>query len=146
MKKVTKRQAKEIEALKRLRDEEIDLTDIPPLSNWTQAVIGKFYRPVKKSLTIRIDADVLAWLRAQGKGYQTRINALLREAMDGLGSNAIRIRPTKFGAWNQRKQIVGQQLWQSVERMDYCDYFKQAALLAKEPMTFREERGGLGSR
>ncbi len=146
MQKITKRQAKEIQALKRLRDEEIDLTDIPPLSYWNKAVIGKFYRPVKKSLTIRIDADVLAWLRGQGKGYQTRINALLREAMDGLGSSGIRIRLTEFGAWDRRKQIVGQQLWQSVERMDYCDYFKQAALLAKEPMTFREERGGLGSR
>ena len=59
--KVTKRQAKEIRALKRLRDERIDLTDIPPLRNWSKAVIGKFYRPRKKSLTIRIDADVLAW-------------------------------------------------------------------------------------
>jgi len=85
--KVTKRQAKEIVALKQLRDEEIDLTDIPPLKNWNEAVIGKFYRPRKKSLTIRIDADVLAWLGMQGKGYQTRINALLREAMDGRGSS-----------------------------------------------------------
>ena len=83
--KVTKRQAKEIQALKRLRDEEIDLTDIPPLRNWDKAVIGKFYRPVKKSLTIRIDADVLARLRAHGKGYQTWINALLREATNSLG-------------------------------------------------------------
>jgi len=46
--------------------------------------MGKFYRPRKKSLTIRIDADVLAWLRGQGKGYQTRINALLRETMNGV--------------------------------------------------------------
>ena len=82
--KVTKRQAKEIQSLKRLRDEGIDLTDIPPLRNWSKAVIGKFYRPRKKSLTIRIDADVLAWLRGQGKGYQTRINALLRETMNGV--------------------------------------------------------------
>ena len=88
--KVTKRQAKEIQSLKRLRDEGIDLTDIPPLRNWSKAVIGKFYRPRKKSLTIRIDADVLAWLRGQGKGYQTRINALLREVM---GRSA---RRTKF--------------------------------------------------
>jgi hypothetical protein len=49
--KVTKRQVKEIQVLKRLRDEEIDLTDIPPLTNWNKAVIGKFYRPIKKSLT-----------------------------------------------------------------------------------------------
>jgi uncharacterized protein (DUF4415 family) len=79
--KVTRRQARELQALKRLKDEEIDLTDIPERADWSKAVVGKFYRPIKKSLTIRIDADVLAWLRAQGKGYQTRINALLREAM-----------------------------------------------------------------
>jgi uncharacterized protein (DUF4415 family) len=85
--KVTRRQAKELQALKRLKDEEIDLTDIPPLNNWNEAVIGKFYRPRKKSLTIRVDADVLAWLRAQGKGYQTRINALLREAMASRSSS-----------------------------------------------------------
>jgi len=102
MQKVTKRQAKELQALKRLKDEEIDFTDIPPLSNWTQAVIGKFYRPVKESLTIRIDADVLAWLRGQGKGYQTRINALLRETMEGLGSSGIRIRVTELGVWPER--------------------------------------------
>jgi len=66
---------------------EIDLTDIPETVDWSKAVVGKFYRPRKKSLTIRIDADVLAWLRGQGKGYQTRINALLREAMGGRGSS-----------------------------------------------------------
>ena len=88
--KVTKRQAKEIQSLKRLRDEEIDLTDIPPLRNWSKAVIGKFYRPRKKSLTIRIDADVLAWLRGQGKGYQTRINALLRETMNGVQPSSVK--------------------------------------------------------
>jgi uncharacterized protein (DUF4415 family) len=84
--KVTKSQAKEIAALKQLRDEDMDFTDIPEKTDWSKAVVGKFYRPRKKSLTIRFDADVLAWLKAQGKGYQTRLNALLREAMNGQGS------------------------------------------------------------
>ncbi|MGD0697583.1 MAG: BrnA antitoxin family protein [Terriglobia bacterium] len=88
MRKVTGRLAKEIKDLKRMKDREIDLTDIPETADWSKAVVGKFYRPIKKSLTIRIDADVLAWLRAQGKGYQTRINALLRAAMNGRGSRA----------------------------------------------------------
>ncbi len=92
--KVTKRQAREIQSLKRLRDEEIDLTDIRPLTNWNNAVIGKFYRPIKKSLTIRLDADVLAWLRGQGKGYQTRINAMLREAMGRLAPSPNQVRTT----------------------------------------------------
>jgi uncharacterized protein (DUF4415 family) len=79
--KLTKSQAKQIRALKRLKEEEIDLTDIPEKLDWSNAVVGKFYRPVKKSLTIRIDADVLAWVKRQGKGYQTRINSYLRDAM-----------------------------------------------------------------
>jgi uncharacterized protein (DUF4415 family) len=40
-----------------------------------------FYRPVKQQLTVRLDADVVAWLWKQGKGYQTRLNQVLREAM-----------------------------------------------------------------
>jgi uncharacterized protein (DUF4415 family) len=64
-------------------DVEIDYSDIPPLTEkfWENAVRNPFYRPVKKQITLRLDADVIAWLRAQGKGYQTRANALLRGAM-----------------------------------------------------------------
>jgi uncharacterized protein (DUF4415 family) len=79
--KLTKNQAKQIRALKRMKDEDIDFTDIPEKTDWGNAVVGKFYRPIKKSLTIRIDADILAWVKGQGKGYQTRINHHLREAM-----------------------------------------------------------------
>ncbi len=82
MKRVTKRPAKEIATLRRMKDEAIDLSDIPELTNWSKAVVGRFYRPIKKSLTIRLDADVLAWLKSNGKGYQTRINRLLRKAME----------------------------------------------------------------
>jgi uncharacterized protein (DUF4415 family) len=64
-------------------DSEIDFSDIPELTEkfWRNAVRNPFYRPVKKQLTLRLDADVIAWLRRQGKGYQTRANALLRAAM-----------------------------------------------------------------
>jgi uncharacterized protein (DUF4415 family) len=79
--KLTKRQAKQLRALGRMKDEDIDLSDIPEKLDWNNAVVGKFYRPIKKSLTIRVDADVLAWVRSSGKGYQTRINGYLREAM-----------------------------------------------------------------
>jgi uncharacterized protein (DUF4415 family) len=81
MKKLSRKQKRELKNLANLPEREIDLTDIPELADWSRAVVGKFYRPIKKSLTIRIDADVLAWLRSQGKGYQTRINQLLRAAM-----------------------------------------------------------------
>ena len=82
MTKVTRRQKKELAAVAVLRDAQIDFSDAPEVREWSRAVVGKFYRPIKKSLTIRLDADVLAWLKAQGRGYQTRINKLLRAAMD----------------------------------------------------------------
>ena len=78
--------AKEVRQLKKIAqrpDSEIDFSDIPELTEkfWRNAVRNPFYRPVKKQLTLRLDADVIAWLRRQGKGYQTRANALLRAAM-----------------------------------------------------------------
>lgn len=81
MRKVSKKQAKELAALARMPDEMIDLTDAPEVREWRGAVVGKFYRPIKRPVTIRVDADVLAWLKREGRGYQTRINKLLREAM-----------------------------------------------------------------
>ena len=73
----------EIEKLKAMPDEEIDTSDIPELGQkfWRNAVVGKFYRPVKKPVTIRLDADVIAWLKADGRGYQTKANRLLRKSM-----------------------------------------------------------------
>ncbi len=66
-------------------DRDIDFSDIPPTTRkeWTNAVRGKFYRPIKHQLTVRIDADVLAWLKSHGQGYQSRLNAILRSAMLG---------------------------------------------------------------
>ena len=87
MQRVKSAQAAEIRALKRMKDREIDTTDIPPVLDWSKAVVGKFYRPIQKPLTIRLDADVLAWLKGQGKGYQTRINNLLRSSMERAGSD-----------------------------------------------------------
>jgi uncharacterized protein (DUF4415 family) len=95
--KLTKDQVKKLEALKRMKDEDIDFSDIPELTGPRNFVVGKFYRPVKKSLTIRIDADVLAWVKSQGKGYQTRINRYLREAM-----NNARKQPVSAGSRKRR--------------------------------------------
>ncbi len=82
MKKLTRRQAREIRALSKMKNSEISLEDAPELSHWDRAMVGKFYRPIKKPLTIRLDADVLAWLKSKGKGYQTRLNSILRAAME----------------------------------------------------------------
>ena len=64
-------------------ESEIDFSDLPPLdeSFWKNAVRNPYYRPVKQQLTVRLDADVVAWLRRQGRGYQTRLNRVLRDAM-----------------------------------------------------------------
>lgn len=65
-----------------ISNDQIDLSDIPEVTNWSSAVRHKqFYRPVKQQTSIRLDADVLAWFRSQGKGYQTRMNEILRDAM-----------------------------------------------------------------
>jgi uncharacterized protein (DUF4415 family) len=79
--RISKKQLRELRALAAMRDDRIDLSDAPEVRDWRGAVVGRFYRPIKKSLTIRLDADVLAWFRSGGDGYQTRINALLRAAM-----------------------------------------------------------------
>lgn len=64
-------------------DREIDTSEFPEWTDeqWKNAVRGGFYRPVKRQITARVDADVLAWLKSQGKGYQSRINAILRREM-----------------------------------------------------------------
>ena len=64
-------------------DSEINLSEIPELTEtfWKNAVPNPYYRPVKQQLTVRLDADVVAWLRKRGKGYQTRLNRVLREVM-----------------------------------------------------------------
>ncbi len=73
-----------LRALANKPDSEIDCSDIPEL---TEEQLAKFvrrnqmYKPVKQATTVRLDADVLLWLKSQGKGYQTRMNSILREAM-----------------------------------------------------------------
>lgn len=73
----------ELKALAAMPDSAIDYSDIPPLTQefWQSAVPNPFYKPIKTHASVRIDSDVMAWLKSQGKGYQTRINAILREAM-----------------------------------------------------------------
>jgi uncharacterized protein (DUF4415 family) len=85
MRKLTKEQKRDIAAIAAKKDEDIDFSDIPEVVDWTGAEMGKFYRPPKKSVTMRLDQDVLDWLKGYGKGYQTRANLLLRHAMASAG-------------------------------------------------------------
>jgi len=69
-------------ALAALPDESIDTSDIPEVLDWSDAVRGGLYKPRKQAITIRLDADVLAWFRqhaAAGRGYQSEINRVLRQ-------------------------------------------------------------------
>jgi uncharacterized protein (DUF4415 family) len=69
-------------ALAALPDDQINLREMPEVRDWSGARRGLFYRPVKQQLTLRLDADVVAWFRNHapaGRGYQTAINHTLRE-------------------------------------------------------------------
>lgn len=81
MKRIVQKHKKELDALAAMSDDDIDLSDIPEVTDWSGWVRNPFYRPLKKSVTTRIDADVLAWLKSSGEGYQTRMNSILRAAM-----------------------------------------------------------------
>ena len=83
MSRVPEGMRRELAELSARPDGAIDFSDLPASSarDWQGAVRGKFYRPVKRQLTVRIDADVLEWLKSQGGAYQTRLNEILRRAM-----------------------------------------------------------------
>ncbi len=68
--------------LNQMKDSDIDYTDIPALGEEFFKKAAVAWPPAKQQLTIRLDADVLNWLKANGKGYQTRINRILRAAME----------------------------------------------------------------
>jgi uncharacterized protein (DUF4415 family) len=81
MRKLTKEQKREIAAIAAKTDADIDFSDISQRFDWSAAEIGKFYRPTKKPVTLRLDTDVIQWLKTDGRGYQTKANWLLRQAM-----------------------------------------------------------------
>ena len=73
--------ARELRDLKAMSDADIDTSDIPEIIDWSGAEGGRFYRPVKQVVTIRLDADVVAWFKARDHKYQTAVNRVLREYM-----------------------------------------------------------------
>ena len=81
-KPLTARQRADLAALATIPDDKIDTSDSPEQVDWVGAKRGMFYRPVKKQITLRIDADLIQWFRQHATsktGYQTRINEALRE-------------------------------------------------------------------
>ncbi len=72
-------------AIDAMEDKDIDLSDSPEVTpeQFSRAIVRKNLKPVTKSqVTLRVDADVLAWFKSQGKGYQTHINSLLKAYME----------------------------------------------------------------
>jgi uncharacterized protein (DUF4415 family) len=93
---LTREQAAELKALAALPEDAIDTSDAPELLDWSGAKRGLFYRPVKQQLTLRLDADVIAWFKTHAKpdeGYQTRINRALREYVSGQAKKSRRSEP-----------------------------------------------------
>jgi len=90
-----------------MKDADIDYSDIPPLDESFYKKATEIWPPAKQQLTIRLDADVLRWLKAHGRGYQTRINRILRAAMEGRGPR--RSRPTLAPKKNTRNHKLGRQ-------------------------------------
>jgi uncharacterized protein (DUF4415 family) len=80
---LTAKQRAELQALAQAPEAQINYDDQPQLSRafLKDAVRNPLYKPTKTPTTVRMDSDVLAWLKAQGKGYQTRMNAILRQEM-----------------------------------------------------------------
>ncbi len=72
----------DFERLDAMEDDDIDFSDIPEVSPemFAEALVRKGLQPVERKvqLTVRLDADVLSWFKAQGRGYQTRMNGVLR--------------------------------------------------------------------
>ena len=88
MRKLTREQKRDVRVIAAKRDEDIDFSDAPVVLDWSGAEMGKFYRPKKKPVTMRLDSDVIAWLKTDGRGYQTKANWLLRNAMLHLKKEA----------------------------------------------------------
>jgi uncharacterized protein (DUF4415 family) len=82
----SKKSGSDFDRLSVMKDSEIDTSDLPEISprQFARAIVRRGLRPMpaKAQLTIRVDSDVLAWFRKQGRGYQTRINTLLRAYME----------------------------------------------------------------
>jgi uncharacterized protein (DUF4415 family) len=79
--RTAKQKAAELQLLAAKPEDEIDTSDIPEVMDWSGSIVGKFYRPIKKQVTLRIDADVLDWFRGRDEKYQTAVNKALREHM-----------------------------------------------------------------
>ena len=84
LKTLPKVRKKDLDRIAAIKDEEIDFSDIPEikgLSGLHPRLDKNMYKPIKVAVTCKLDADIVAWLKQGGKGYQTRLNSILRHVM-----------------------------------------------------------------
>jgi uncharacterized protein (DUF4415 family) len=86
MKKLSATHKREIAHLAAQTDATIDFSEMPEVIDWSGAQVGRFHRPSKRPVTMRLDSDVIDWLKSYGRGYQTKANLLLRHAMESSQS------------------------------------------------------------
>ena len=82
---ISKAQRQRLERLAAAPEADIDTSDIPEVVDWSGAVRGGLFRPRKEAITIRLDADILAWFKGHaegGRGYQSEINRALRRHIE----------------------------------------------------------------
>jgi uncharacterized protein (DUF4415 family) len=161
MKKSMDKLKAELAALDAIGDEEINYEDIPSQQvhpeRLRQGNVGRLYKPLKVQKTLRLDADVLDHFESTGKGYQTRINAVLREAMlssepvleevrknveTGRFENAARLVRTMTKLRPETKPYIGGRVRAMVLtallKPSADDYRKLAAVLGTNPKWWRE--------
>jgi uncharacterized protein (DUF4415 family) len=80
--KLTAEERVALDAVAAMSDSEIDTSDMPEVIDWSRAIRGGLYRPVKRLTSLRLDVDLLEWFKRGGEGYQTRINAALRDYVE----------------------------------------------------------------
>lgn len=71
-------------------DATIDFSEMPEVVDWSGTEVGRFFRPTKRPVTMRLDDDVIEWLKSYGRGYQTKANLLLRHAMESNRRAAVK--------------------------------------------------------
>lgn len=85
---ITDKQRRELQRLAARPDSRIDQSDAPErIPGPSNLEVGRFYRPIKQLVSLRVDADVLAWFRGRGKKYQTHMNEVLRREMQANARN-----------------------------------------------------------
>jgi len=130
MKKLAAAQKREIATLAAKTDATIDFSEMPEVTDWSDAEVGLFYRPTKRPVTMRLDEDVIDWLKSFGRGYQTKANHLLRHAMEA--SRDRHLKPDPQGAFVGIQGAISRQIEIVPQFDDDSDFIAQVEKIVSE--------------